>query len=117
MQARASRRRWRICQRIRGSDTGGGPNAAIRVLPVPDMSGVVLFVRCTVQLVTVAEIIQRCGSEPAADIDAAKGAVQRLQKFRTQFASGDDGDIGIVRYVRDSLDRGDFAEQKIAQKK
>ena len=81
------------------------------------MSGVVLFVRCTVQLVTVAEIIQRCGSEPAADIDAAKGAVQQLQKRRTQFASGDDGDIEIVRYVWDSVDRGDLAEQKIAQKK
>ena len=101
----------------RDDDTGGRPDASVRVAPILDMSGVVLFVRCAVQPVAVAEIVQRGGAKPAADIDAAKGGVQRLQKFRTQFAPGGDGDVGVVRYVRDPVDCGNFAEQKITQEK
>ena len=57
----------------RDDDTGGRPHAAIGVAAVPDVSGVVLVVRGTVEFVPVAEFVQRGGAESAADIDAAEG--------------------------------------------
>lgn len=65
----------------------------------------------------VAEFVQRGGAETAADIDAAEGGVQRFQQLGAQPAPGGDSEVRVVQNIRDTVDRGDFAEQEIPQEK
>ena len=97
-------------------DTGGRPHTAIGIATVPDVPRVVLFVRGTVEFVPVAKLVQPGGAEPAADIDAAKCCVQRFQQIGAQPATGGDGKVRVVRNIRNTVDRGDFAEPESRRK-
>lgn len=72
----------RVFVREPGDDHAGGrAHMAVRVAAIPDMAGIVLFVRRAVQLVPVSEIVERGRAKTAPDVKPAEPVAQGLQQL------------------------------------
>lgn len=103
----------------RQDDAGGSAHEAIRIPAIPDVSGVVRFIRCTAisafarTLHLVAETIDLGRAEGRAESDPSESSLQRFEQIFAQSRAGSDREIGIVGHIVETVDRSDVGKEEI----
>lgn len=95
-------------------DAGRGPECAVFVPDVPDVSCEVPPVAGASVALPVPEVIDSSGSVGRADGNAPEGVLKRFQQVFAEVLPGTDGEFGIRWQVGNSLELADLAVQEVA---
>ncbi|EEF25834.1 conserved hypothetical protein [Ricinus communis] len=96
-------------------DTGGCAHAAVEIPEIPYVVGGRCGVRGAVELVLVAEFIDRGGAVAGADVQPAEGRLQRLQQLLAEPLACFDRQFRIVRDIGYAVEVGDLGMQEVAK--
>src|ERR1700733_2107577 len=94
-----------------------GANPAVLAALVPNMTTFVRLVGGAIAVLLVAEAIDLRGPVAGSDAEPSEGVLQRFQKLLAKLRSSLHGNIRIIRKIRQPVDVGDLAVEKIAHKK